>query len=58
MFRPYSIQRFKDNDNDHKSLKIAAPNERTIGLMDMCRVILFPIVAHSHFRKDALQRQI
>ena len=47
MARPYSIQRFKGNDNDHESPEIAAPNKRTIGLTDMCGVILFPIVAHS-----------
>ena len=52
MARPYSIQRFKGNDNDHESPEIAAPNKRTIGLMDMCGVILLPIVANSHFRKD------
>ena len=57
MVRPYSIQRFKGNDNDQESPEIAVP-KRTIDLMDMCEVILFPIVAHSHFRKDTLQYQI
>ena len=57
MVRPYSIQRFKGNDNDQESPEIAVP-KRTIDLMDMCEVILFPIVAHSHLRKDTLQSQM
>ena len=52
MVKQYSIQSFKSNDYDHESAEIAAPNKRTIGLMDMCGVILLPIVANSHFRKD------
>ena len=55
MVRLYSIQRFKGNDNDLESPEIAAPNKRTIGLMGMCGVILFPTVAHSHIGKDTLQ---
>ena len=58
MVRPYSMKRFKGNDNDHESPEIRAPIKRTLGLIDMFGVILFPIVAHSHFRKDTLQYQI
>ena len=30
MVRPYPIQRFKGNDNDHVSPEIAAPNDDSL----------------------------
>ena len=31
MVRPYSIKRFKGNDNDNESSEVAAPSKRTMG---------------------------